>query len=347
MPPPTEERASSPTNPLVRFSLLGHEQELEDQAVLQKPLLGAVCMAGEATVWFASHGIGKTLIFLSLLLAAIDARLIDAAKVFYINVDDSSNGLAQKARILSEPGVHVLSQGHLGFKVAMLTSILEAMVENGSAAGTFIVIDTLKKFVDLMNKKEASAFAEIARRFVLRGGTLLGFAHVNKHRGGNGKVIYAGTSDIINDFDCAYSIDVVEETDSVRTVSFECLKSRGGGLRETAYAYCCEPDIDYLSRIMSVVEVDRSRFGIRPNPEPEIDEDVIVDALRLSIQHAKKPMKMAIIKTASLATGASRRTVLATLERFTGDDPAEHHWRYVKGARGAMLYSLLGTAPDG
>ena len=347
MPPPTDNRASDPANPLVRFSLLGHEQELEDQAVLQKPLLGAVCMAGEATVWFASHGIGKTLIFLSLLLAAIDARLIDAAKVFYINVDDSSNGLAQKARILSEPGVHVLSQGHLGFKVAMLTSILEAMVENGSAAGTFIVIDTLKKFVDLMNKKEASAFAEIARRFVLRGGTLLGFAHVNKHRGGNGKVVYAGTSDIINDFDCAYSIDIVEETDSIRTVGFECLKSRGGGLRETAYAYCNEPDVDYLSRIMSVVEVDRSRFGARPNPEPDIDEEVIVDALRLSIQHGKKPMKMAIVKTASLATGASRRTVLAALERFTGDDPAKHHWCYVKGARGAMLYSLLGSASDG
>lgn len=340
MPPPNDDRVIDPTNPLVRFSLLGHEQELDDQAVLQRPLLGLICMAGEATAWFASHGIGKTLIFLSLLLAGIEKKLIDAANVFYINVDDSSNGLAQKARILSEPGVHVLSQGHQGFKVGMLSSILEVMVENGSAAGTFIVIDTLKKFVDLMNKKEASTFAEIVRRFVLKGGTLLGFAHVNKHRGANGKVVYAGTSDIINDFDCAYMIDVVDETETLRTVSFECIKSRGGGTREAAYSYSKENDVNYLSRVLSVTEVDRSRFGARPNPEPDVSEDDVIDALALSIKHAKKSTKMAVVQTASLATKLSRRTVLDVLERHTGDNPLEHRWSYLKGAHGAMLYSL-------
>ena len=103
------------------------------------------------------------------------------------------------------------------------------MIADGSARGSFVILDTLKKFVSLMDKKQSSGFADIARRFVLKGGTLLGLAHTNKRDGPDGRPIYAGTSDILDDFDCGYMISEVSQPSgsAVRVVQFENLKRRG------------------------------------------------------------------------------------------------------------------------
>ena len=85
--------------------------------------------------------------------------------------------MLEKVSILAEKGVHVLAPGFQGFEARQLLKLLEEMIDDGSARGCFVILDTMKKFVSLMDKKQSSGFADIARRFVLKGGTLGPRAH--------------------------------------------------------------------------------------------------------------------------------------------------------------------------
>ncbi len=163
----------SPSNALTRYSLLGSAAELEKHALETKPLLGSICLTGEATVIYGRYGMGKTLFVIHLIIEAIRARRISAEKIIYINADDSSAGLAQKVRLFQDLGVHVVSPGHRGFQSVMLLDKMRELVATGAASGVFIALDTLKKFVDPMSKVATRAFTEVVREFVLAGGTRL------------------------------------------------------------------------------------------------------------------------------------------------------------------------------
>ena len=226
-------------NPLTKYSLLGRAAELEKHALEQKPLLGSLCLTGEATVWYARYGTGKILLCLHLTIEAIQEGRIDASKVFYINADDSSSGLAQKVKLLQDYGVNVLATGHRGFRSNIVLEKMVEMVETGTADGVFLIFDTLKKFVDVMDKRAVRAFTEVTRQFVMKAGTALALAHTNKRPGSDGKPIPEGTGDMLNDFDCGYLIDVVgkESATGYPIVEFSRQKSRGPAALNAYYVY--------------------------------------------------------------------------------------------------------------
>lgn len=64
------------------------------------------------------------------------------------------------------------------------------------------------------------------------------------------KAIYAGTTDILEDFDCGFTIDEVEQSaDDRRVVEFECIKQRGNVAQRAHYAYSLVPDMSYADRV--------------------------------------------------------------------------------------------------
>ena len=56
----------------------------------------------------------------------------------------------------------MLAPGHRGFETRKFIFYLNAMIKTRSANGKIIILDTLKKFTDLMDKKLASAFMSVA-----------------------------------------------------------------------------------------------------------------------------------------------------------------------------------------
>ena len=183
---------------------------------------------------YASPNTGKTLLILWLLMNAIRQGNINSYNVFYINVDDTPNGLIEKLRLADEYGFHMLAEGYNGFRANDLLNILAELIMNDQAKGVILILDTLKKFTDLMDKRLSSRFSHAIRQFVMRGGTCISLAHTNKHRNSDGKPVYAGTKDIIDDADCAYlmyeiNLDVDART---KTVLFENIKARGNVARQ-------------------------------------------------------------------------------------------------------------------
>jgi hypothetical protein len=334
-----------PDNPLLKYSLLGKAAELEERALEQKPLLATLCLSGEATVWYARYNTGKTALMLHLVLEAIREKRIEAKNVIVVNADDSSFGLVEKLKLFEDVGAHMISPGHEGFDVRLLIETLEEMIGADTARGVFVVIDTLKRFVDPMDKKAVRAFTSTVRRFVSKGGTFLALAHTNKQTDKNGKPVPEGTADVLSDFDCAYLLDVVgtDKDTGERRISFSCVKSRGRAAGSAYFAYDPDPDLTYTERLCSIREVEGEddKYGERYSPND--DEDDIIDAIGMCIKHGTVT-KMDIVKIAAIPTHASRRAVMKVLEKYTGDDPDRHRWNYTVREHGRMVYFLLSQA---
>jgi hypothetical protein len=339
--------AASESNPLLKFSLRGRAAEYEAIAMAATPLLGDVCLSGQATVWYAPPNAGKTLVALHLLGEAVAAKRTVGGNVFYVNADDNSSGMAQKMGLMDEMGVHTLVPGQRGFKAPDLRLHLQECAERGEASGVLVVLDTLKKFCDLMRKTEVSLFANACRQFVMAGGTILGFAHTAKSPNGDGSLRYAGTTDLLDDFDAAYVMEPMagEGGDKgERLVEFVCKKRRADSPDSVVYAYAGEIGISYEERLASVRLVGGDEAdGMRRAAEERSNAELIAAIIDCIGEGIVKKMDLA--RTAASRAQASRRAVMRILDRYTGTDPAEHKWSYCVRERGAKVYALLADPP--
>lgn len=339
-------------NPLLRYSLRGSEAELDALAANCRPLLDDVCRSGQSTVWYAPPNNGKTLIAMALVLDAIRQNRIEGDKVCYVNADDNPEGIRQKLTLMTDVGAHMLCPGFKDFVAADLAMKLEQMAIEGTAEGAFVVIDTLKKFTSLMDKKESSAFAAVCRRFVARGGTILGLAHTNKNAGANGKAVYSGTTDLIEDFDAAYMLakHEVEQRSNDQVVMFDCIKKRGDSPERCAYSYSTENGLTYHQLVASVEQVSFDAMGQIDRAYQEREDGEIIYGIQTCIADGIVT-KMAIAVEVAKQVKAGRKAVMKVIDRYTGPDPAIHHWDYMVGARGAHEYRLhdgaVCVAPDG
>lgn len=338
---------AGPATPLTKYSLKDAIETLEREAEEQTPLLGNLCLKGQATVWYAKPNTGKTLITLHLLLAAVAEGRIDASSVYYIDADDTGSGVLEKLRILAEKGVHVVAPGFQGFEAKQLPQLLEAMIADGSAKGIFVILDTMKKFVSLMDKRQSSNFADIARRFVMKGGTVLGLAHTNKRDGADGRPIYAGTSDILDDFDCGYMIAEVSQPagSAVRVVQFENLKRRGDVIGTVAYRYDLATSISYADLLASVTETLPDAVEALQRRARAEEERPIIEAIKECITNGIEG-KMEIIKDVSKKFHLTRLAVATVLEKHTGEEGEKHLWYFRRGERGIQRY-MLHSGGDG
>jgi hypothetical protein len=337
----------SAMHPLRRFSISGDLDALERQMVDQVPVLGNIALLGQATALYAAPNTGKTLITLALAIDAITKGTIDPQNFYYMNMDDNGNGLIEKTRFAAELGFEILADGYKGFRSSDFRKAMEVMIEDGTAKGNVVVLDTLKKFTNTMDKNSSSDFAKVIRRFCMKGGTVIALGHTNKHKGSDGKRKYSGTSDIVDDFDCAYVLDTLEVASDAghKIVEFENIKRRGNVAQAVAYSYINSPEISYDEMLLSVQEVDEYQLDpIRKQMEIRSDQ-LVLDAVKSSISSGVNT-KIKLSKDVAKKTGASHRAVHQILDKYTGADPANHFWSVARGDRGALTYSLLSQEVD-
>jgi len=140
---------------LKKFGLTERLEELEMRAKEEKFVLNGIALTGQITVLYAPPNTGKTLIALRLITQQIVQHGLNPDNVIYINVDDTNKGLRTKIGIAKEFGFEMLADNEGGFNVKELTNILKAAISN-DACNEIIVLDTLKKVVDLMDKRQGS-----------------------------------------------------------------------------------------------------------------------------------------------------------------------------------------------
>lgn len=335
-------------NPLDKFSLNGQRSQLLQDAVKQTFALEPVALMGQATVFYGSPGTGKTLLTLYLTSKSRSRGNIAPWSTYYCNLDDTHRGVIDKSGFTDDHYIHMLADGLNSFSIDRLLQVLTELIDKNQATGVIIIIDTLKKVVDLMSKRQSRRFGKLVRRFIMRGGTCIALAHTNKHKGADGKPIYAGTSDILEDFDCAYlmyEVGVDPDTET-KTIQFECIKSRGSVARQASYRYSLAENLSYRDILDSVEPVDQDEVtSLKQASELESDAPVI-DAIAQCIGEGIDT-KMALAQAAAKRSGSSKRTALRVLDKYCGSDPDQHRWDFKVHERGAKKYHLLNSITAG
>lgn len=344
-PPPARTATS---NPLNRYSLRGRSKEFEHLAVHAEPLLGDLCLTGQVTAWYAAPNTGKTLIALSLLVEAVREDRINPANVFYLAADDNSAGLADKMRLLDDLGCHTIVPGWKEFKSADLSIHLKDMAARDEARGVLIIVDTTKKFVSLMDKKESSAFADACRQVAMRGGAVLNLAHTTKSANQDGSPRYAGTTDLVDDADAAYTIATIAGVGDIKAkaVEFRCFKSRGANAPSAGFTYTTEGKLPYDELLASVQPIDIATIDEFKRVEADVADAEGVATIKACIADGYET-KMLLAREAARRVNTSTRAIVRLLERYTGADPAIHHWNFQHGERGKQLFRpLIPPPPD-
>ena len=327
-------------NSLDQYSLKGKSEEIAKQTLAEVLFLGSIAILGQLTAFFAAPNTGKTLITIWLIIEAIKKGLINPLHIYYVNVDDAAKGLSEKLQLADEYGFNMLAEGYAKFDASMLLDLINDLIEKDQARGVVIILDTLKKFTNLMDKTSASGFTKVARRFSTKGGTIIALAHTNKNLGKDGKAVPTGTSDIRDDFDCAYILSQISSEDGCRVVQFENIKRRGNVALTAAYSYTIEQDVSYNEILLTVQPISDAEVApIKQAAAFKSDGEVIAAVTSCLNDGINTKMKLA--DAVSERAGISKRSALNVIEKYTGNDPVLHRWEFAVRERGAKVFVLL------
>lgn len=335
-----------PAFPLVENLLNDSLAEMKAQMLRDVFVLDGIALLGQLTAIYAKPNAGKTLTTIYMLTESIKAGRIKGEDVFYINADDSGNGLTAKLEIAVKYGFGMVSPGYENFNSDDLVNKLKRSIVDDTARGKIIVLDTLKKFTDLMHKTKGSEFMKVAREFTLKGGTMIMLAHANKNRGADGKIVAGGTSDIGDDCDCVYLLDEVSKTETTKTVLFDNVKKRGNNVQELSFSYAMSSK-NYGELLDSVQALDfetteKTKKDFIVNSQREKDVvviEAIIDGISQGEQKVADLRKFAMNKD---NYGISRRKFDDVLDRYTGEKLSNSSlWRVQVGERNSKIYYLL------
>jgi phage/plasmid primase-like uncharacterized protein len=335
---------------LKQFSLNGQSQEMKKQMLDDKYILGRIAIYGQYTVFYASPNVGKTLLVFWMLIRAIKSGDINGADVFYINADDDHKGLTYKVELAERYGFQMLAPSYNGFEPAKFFDYIRSMIAEGSAKGKIVVLDTLKKFTDVMSKDKSSEFGKIMRAFVLQGGSIICLGHTNKHKDLVGKSVYGGTSDIADDADCYYMLEEIEVSDRSKTVRFENRKSRGDVDRAATFTYTNNKVMNYQELLDSVQPISESEAEviaqINAPSNRLINNREMIEAITSTINGGIM-LKTDLIKHVAIKMRVATSKVRTALGQHTGFDYSNgDRWIFTVGAKGAHTYSLISTEAD-
>jgi hypothetical protein len=277
------------------------------------------------------------------LLSKRDQQALKDQKIYYINADDDFNGSVSKSELMERYGVHTLIPNERCFDVQKFESMLTNAVETKTAGGIVFILDTLKKFVDMMDKSKARGFNDLLRRFAQAGGTVIALAHTNKHKGANGVWIAEGVGDFTSDFDCAYIADVAAADENQKTVVFKNVKLRGPNIKKVVFTYDnCEGRV-WLERFESI-EMQDGKQANRMLAAQKEDEAHKKDLETIKYIESRlaggSKTRVELTQDDLNENNPSRGKRERILEKYnqSNERPEFRHWKAVSGNNGGKKY---------
>tara|TARA_R110000782_G_scaffold48146_1_gene105502 strand:+ start:3199 stop:5289 length:2091 start_codon:yes stop_codon:yes gene_type:complete len=259
---PTDITTTSVLNKLRDLSVTRRIVEMEKNLQNDVYIFEGMALKGQITLFFAKPGTGKTLLFMHFIIDSIIKGTIKNSNLFYINADDSYKGLFTKGKMAEKHGFEMISPAESGISPGDILNMLDELSNTDDASEIIIILDTLKKFTDLMNKKNQSDFYNVLRKLVAKNATVIIAGHTNKYPDEEGNLIYEGTSDTMNDIDCAYSINLMTPSEGDVVVEFRRVKSRGDVVSTVSYGYKRVIGMSYYDIVDSVCKLNEQASSL-------------------------------------------------------------------------------------
>jgi archaellum biogenesis ATPase FlaH len=182
-------------------------------------------------------------------------------------------------------GFEMISPAESGILPSDVLLMLDELSQTDDAAEIIIILDTLKKFTDLMNKKIQSEFYNILRKLVAKNATVIIAGHTNKYPDEHGNLVYEGTSDTMNDIDCAYSINLMTPSEGDVVVEFRRVKSRGDVVSAVSYGYRRVTGMSYYDIVDSVCKLNEQESSLVSEQNKVQEKLNKYESEKLFVQH--------------------------------------------------------------
>lgn len=276
----------------------------------------------------ADPGAGKTTICTN-----IAGELVKAGcRVVYVLADIGQSGVKHYHDMAEANGWDLLLPD---IKVGQsMDSVVDRLVEMNATGDNFdgvvMLFDTLKKMVDVINKRSAKAIFQLFRSLTAKGLTIVLLAHTNKYTGEDGEPIFEGTHDIKTDSDDLIYLIPMKRDDGVIVASTKPSNKVRGAF---------EPITFEIGKDRSVVQLDNyidTAAEVKAKHQLEADAveiDAILDAIKAG--NHKQSEIISYCKEQKI----SSRKVRRILPQYSQHCQIKM-WYCTKGMNNAWLYYL-------
>jgi len=269
---------------------------------------------GSLSVYVAPGGGGKTAIFTH--KAGQLAR--DGYEVLYINADANPDQLKSQYEKAAKFGFNVLAPDmHIGCSATdVMLDIQRTLDSSVDLSNAVYIIDTLKKFTNLLSKEALKDFLIFMRKLVARGATVCLLAHANKYPDAEGNLVYEGVGDLRSDVDSLiymYSSRAFDRNGEPATV---------GGLKDSrVYEVTTHPDkVRAMFQPVSF-RIEISSFGVNvfdldvvlPRFTTELREALAVVINAIESGHDRRDELIGVLKEETMCGDNKARDMLRTL----------------------------------
>ncbi len=195
-----EPSASQKINPVQLLEAFAVSKEYAGRLGKEEFLIPNLLIKGHILVVVAQPGGGKTAFFFRHVAPLLSEK---GCKVFYLDCDSPVSDHPQMLEIAERHGFRFLNpDANVGTSIDGLKNTLQQIADGDSDLDGFVfILDTLKKFANLMQKDDVKNFFKLCRKLTARGATVVLLAHANKYRSAEGHLIPEGTGDVRNDSD--------------------------------------------------------------------------------------------------------------------------------------------------
>ena len=335
-----------------RFCVTPIIEELERDTPRMEPVLGPLAVRGEITSINAGANSGKTLVTFYLLLQAIKEHGLDPSSVTYAQCDASRPAFLQKARLAREHGITFIGEGFQEFRSDGLMDFMQDVIARNAVAGTILILDTLKKFVDVMNKSEARSFLKVCSEFCSQGGTIIALGHTNKNLDSSREAPFEGTGDFVNDVHRMWQSTYRNNADGTRVLTLRRIKAREPSVPIVEARFYFEGEMSFAQRLETVSVTTRDESDkCYSNCEDEdfcIENESVLSKEQEIIAVIEKTLsegpcvKTYLIDQVRAELTVSKARVQAVLDDHEGDDPEFARWALSTGnSRNAHIYTLI------
>jgi len=199
------------------------DYELGDAEVAEmldaKFIVSGLIISSQITIIAAKPGSGKT----SVLIHEAGSMVKAGYRVAYVNFDCGAADLKYWHRLAKAGGFRMITPHFSGADGvdAWLSGLARMAGEDADLSAVVIIIDTIKKIADMMNKTRMKQTMNLLRALTAKGATVVCAAHCNKHRDAAGKLIFEGVGDVEADCDNLIYMESEKDAHGIRTVSTE------------------------------------------------------------------------------------------------------------------------------
>lgn len=260
----------------------------------------------------------------------------DGYRVMYINADASASDIKDYKHHAMEYGYTLINPDLTnGTADKVIEELKFASTSQSDCSKVVIVLDTLKKFGDMMNKAKSKQFNSLLRTLTAKGITVICLAHTNKHDDKDGKPIFEGTGDLRNDFDELIYLIPIRNPDGTTTVSTLKDKTRAD-IRDESFVITADREVKLLEHHIDTLAISEWQKNLAD------DEPVI----KFILEHISPISKTATeLRTIAMNTNVkySRNRLDAVLKRYCAGNSPDPKWNASPASTIGFKYGVIAS----